>query len=308
MSSWPTSPAAQQSRAGSSRSSQTIGRSVDAETDEAASISVCDLLDADDITDAAKQTLQHGPNVKVKPMAASDVQSAEHAAALFGLHYGEAYPECVWEIPENGAPVHLTSETETILEKMRAANFWNKGSAEALSRTFLNLVVFDLLERHKEELASRNVTIVGEYQMQAKTNEGVKVTGTADYVIGYGTPTQAFITNSLESYSIIVEAKKGTIEICLGQAIAYLVAAQQHQLNLRPQKMTTIIYGIVSDGVSYCFLRLDDKLLEISDTLRVATEKGRQQIYQMVDRIIRASIESSPQTHPHQTDSGNAGV
>ncbi|KAK2746281.1 hypothetical protein FQN55_005709 [Onygenales sp. PD_40] len=305
MSSEPTIPAGQQSGASSGLSSPTQRRCVDVEAYKAATVPLRDILDSDDATDAIKQTVRDGLDMlnelagvkDVKPMLASAVSTARNAAKLFGLHYGKTKPECLWEIPENGAPVHLTRETEHVLERMRIADLWAGDSAEALSRTFIDLVLFDLLEKHQEELAARKVGVIGEYQLQARTNAGVRVSGIADYVIGYEAPAEVS-AKSLESYSIIVEAKKGIIDTGLGQAIAYMVAAQQHRLNLRPQKLVAIIYGIVSDGISWRFLRLDGKLLKISRMFEVTTAKDRQQIYLMVDSIIRASVESSPHTSP----------
>lgn len=180
---------------------------------------------------------------------------------------------------------------------MRDAEFWRRDSAEALSRTFIDLVLFDRLRVHQEEVAAKHLYLRGKYQLHARTLAKQQVSGSADYVLGYD-PLDPTEPKSFESFSIVVEAKKGSIYQGLGQAVAYMVAAQQHRLSLKPQRIVNTIYGIVSDGIRWQFLQLEGKKLLISDEFRTIKSSGRTRVYLFVDRIIRASIASSPHTIP----------
>jgi hypothetical protein len=43
----------------------------------------------------------------------------------------------------------------------------------------------------------------------------------------------------------------------MAQGVAYMVAAQQHRHSLEPERIINTVYGIVSDGIRWEFLRLD---------------------------------------------------
>jgi hypothetical protein len=47
----------------------------------------------------------------------------------------------------------------------------------------------------------------------------------------------------------------------------------------KPKRIVDTIYGMVSDGLSWQFLRLDGKELQISVRIEVVTEVGRRQMY-----------------------------
>jgi hypothetical protein len=53
------------------------------------------------------------------------------------------------------------------------------------------------------------------------------------------------------------------------------VGFAQRRLALKPERMVSTIYGIVSDGVRWHFLRLEDKLLLVSDRYSLVSPDGK---------------------------------
>lgn len=245
------------------------------------------------------------PTKKPKPelpsMPASAINDVDHAVTLFGLEYSDSMLEYDWEVA-NSPEILLSMEAENLLQWMREAGFWKRNSCEALSRTFIDIVLFDRLRAHQEEVAARRLFLRGEYQLNARASAELQVFGIADYALGYD-PLNPTKPKSFESFSILVEAKRGgssTIYQGAPQVIAYMVAAQQHRLNLKTGRITNTIYGMVSDGIQWQFLRLDGKKLRISNQFRSIKKSDRNQIYHFIDRIIQASIASSPHTTPRR--------
>jgi hypothetical protein len=177
------------------------------------------------------------------------------------------------------------------------SKFWQSKSAEALSRTLIDLVLFDRLEAHQEESAARRFIIRGEQSINTPTvDPTVIISGFADYyAMGYDNAVQP----KFESCSIVVEAKKGsTYNTALPQAVAYLSGIQSKRAALNPKRMIDTVYGIVSDGYIWQFLRLDNKKLFTSSIYRAVVAEERTHIVTFVDNIIAAGIELSPHTTP----------
>jgi hypothetical protein len=106
---------------------------------------------------------------------------------------------------------------------MRKAKFWKVTSAEAFARTFIDIVLFDRLLAHQEELAARNLVIRGECRITAHTaDEQRAISGDADYVLGYD-PLVPSGPKQFESCSIIIEAKRDvTFAAGRAQAVVYM--------------------------------------------------------------------------------------
>jgi hypothetical protein len=62
----------------------------------------------------------------------------------------------------------------------------------------------------------------------------------------------------------VVEAKRQDIELGYGQTVAQMVASQQ--FNLREAQPFSVLYGCVSTGEAWQFLRLEDRRLEIDSS------------------------------------------
>jgi hypothetical protein len=77
------------------------------------------------------------------------------------------------------------------------------------------------------------------------------LTGFCDFMIS-ASPEQLFIDSPVIA---LVEAKNENIMAGLGQCIAEMVAAQQ--FNLQESNVTPVIYGIVTSGTVWKFLKLE---------------------------------------------------
>jgi hypothetical protein len=182
---------------------------------------------------------------------------------------------------------------------MRKAKFWKRESCEALSRTLIDIVVFDLLEANHDNLAARSMSLRGEYPVVAQIpGGGGIISGSADYLLGYD-PILHSTPKTYESISVIMEAKK-----CpegnrgAAQALAYMVGVQQKRIRLEPSRIVDTTYGIVSDGIIWQFMRLNGKSLHVSNIMSMLFSSDRSSIYCFVDAIIKASISLSPHTTP----------
>ncbi|KAF8534655.1 hypothetical protein BDD12DRAFT_895452 [Trichophaea hybrida] len=98
-----------------------------------------------------------------------------------------------------------------------------------------------------------------------------EISGDMDYVIGYGGAPNKLFVSSL----VVVEAKRessyGTIAL---ECVAYMEGLRQRRMSLAPQRMSGKIYGIVSDGVRYTFMRLEGKQLLVSRQQDLITGKS----------------------------------
>ncbi|KAL2005171.1 hypothetical protein VTN00DRAFT_3021 [Thermoascus crustaceus] len=152
---------------------------------------------------------------------------------------------------------------------MRCSKFWKRESAEALSRTLIDLVLFDRLEAHQEELAARNLLIRGECRIEAHTatkREEI-VTGDADWVLGYDPATPTGPKDDSESCSV------------------------QRRMGLSsPKRVVDTVDGMVSDGINWQFLWLEERSLRISDRILTLTERGRSSINWNGSRDVETAI------------------
>jgi hypothetical protein len=89
-------------------------------------------------------------------------------------------------------------------KRIRAAKFWDKESSEALSRTLIDIVLFDQMEAHQEEIAARRISVLGEYHVEVQSLIGKEIiVGSVGYVLGYD-PTNELDPKYFESTSVIV--------------------------------------------------------------------------------------------------------
>jgi hypothetical protein len=93
----------------------------------------------------------------------------------------------------------------------------------------------------------------------------------ADASLGLNGECDFILSKGKKSYTIqspifaLVEAKQNIVENSLGQCVAQMVGAEIfNQIDGTP---TTRIYGCVSNGVEWQFLRLENKVLTIDDKI-----------------------------------------
>ncbi|GAD97727.1 predicted protein [Paecilomyces variotii No. 5] len=259
------------------------------------------------LSEADLLTQQLTPSKKarlgVEIVQASSLKSIDDAVKIFGLDYEDDDPY-IWKVPE-GPDVHLSPEAESLLTRMRRAKFWNRGSAEALSRTLIDILLFDRVEAHQDKLAARQLSVRGEVPLEATVSatRDVIVKGNADYALGYD-PALPLDAKGFESISIVVEAKRDIVEkggSPIAQTLAYMIGARQKRMNLtNPKRIVLTTYGMVTDGTIWRFLRLDGTRLLVSTPLILSELQGRSSIYKFVDAIVRSAISLSPHTTPQR--------
>lgn len=88
-------------------------------------------------------------------------------------------------------------------------------------------------------------------------DEDLGLMGYCDFIISQS-PEQLFIKSPV---IMLVEAKNENIKNGLGQCIAEMLAAQI--FNQREQNLIPAIYGVVTTGTNWKFLRLIDRQVEI---------------------------------------------
>lgn len=84
--------------------------------------------------------------------------------------------------------------------------------------------------------------------------------GYVDFLIGQ-TDSQLYLEAPIV---VLVEAKKEDLKSGLGQCVAEMVAAQQ--FNLESKASVTTVYGTVTSGTVWIFLKLDEKTVMIDLT------------------------------------------
>ena len=100
------------------------------------------------------------------------------------------------------------------------------------------------------------ISIYSGIRFDVSSDEGLQ--GICDFIISRSEPLP-----TLQSPLVImVEAKKNDIESGLGQCAGEMVAAQR--FNMRDLPDAKVVYGCVTTGELWQFLKLDDKLLTIA--------------------------------------------
>lgn len=87
--------------------------------------------------------------------------------------------------------------------------------------------------------------------------EAVGLNGVCDFLLARSTEVLEIEAPAV----VIVEAKKTDLKSGLGQCIAEMVAAQR--FNREQEKNIPIIYGSVSNGIQWQFLKLEDRIVTI---------------------------------------------
>lgn len=120
------------------------------------------------------------------------------------------------------------------------------------------LIVTPILLRVRD-LLHQQITIYSGVRFDVEPEQGLK--GICDFIIGKA-PALPLIQAPV---LVLVEAKKNDIEEGLGQCAAEMVAAQI--FNQQSNSLEKTVYGAVTTGEAWLFMKLQDKLLTI-DTVR----------------------------------------
>lgn len=127
------------------------------------------------------------------------------------------------------------------------------GSEKARSEGIINPVLLDVKRQLKQPIS---VFSGEEFNVQPDA----ELTGYVDFLISRSAE-QLFIKAPAV---ILVEAKKEDLKPALGQCLAEMVAAQR--FNQRKQQPISTIYGTVTSGTVWRFLKLEDQCVSIDLT------------------------------------------
>lgn len=110
------------------------------------------------------------------------------------------------------------------------------------------------------ELSGKTVAIFSGERFDVDTAAGLS--GECDFLLTLAPPTPIIRAPAL----VVVEAKRQDIEGGLGQCTALMVAARR--FNVRQGRPAARVYGCVTTGEDWQFLRLDDSVITY-DTTRI---------------------------------------
>jgi len=164
------------------------------------------------------------------------------------------------------------------------------------------MILFDRLSLKQDIDSARKLVLKGKRTITtACLDKARMITGLADYVMGYGCTLGIGENVNLESMFIVIEAKKGTT-FAKGRAQVAACLAGMQQQRQRSNKIVFYVYGVVTDGLTFEFLRLDhDLCLQISRPYQTSYASERKEVYRYIDAILDAVISCSPHTTPSKS-------
>lgn len=127
------------------------------------------------------------------------------------------------------------------------------GSEKARSEGIVTPILLEV----KRQLKGQISVFSGE-EFNVDVDRGLN--GYVDFLIGQ-TDSQLYLEAPIV---VLVEAKKEDLKSGLGQCVAEMVAAQQ--FNLESKASVTTVYGTVTSGTVWIFLKLDEKTVMIDLT------------------------------------------
>ena len=146
---------------------------------------------------------------------------------------------------------HLLLEpSDTLLKALEIAQNLPIRSEKAKSELIVTPILLELRERN-----DRYFTIYSGDTLNADETKGLK--GECDFIIAKDTASFDVNCPILQ----VVEAKKNDLEVGIPQCAAQMVGAKI--FNERRNKSVTTIYGCVTTGDEWMFLRLNDNMIYV---------------------------------------------
>ncbi len=138
--------------------------------------------------------------------------------------------------------------TETIAYNLPLALASN--SEKARSELIISPILIELRKQLQDKI---NIFSGVEFNVESENG----LTGVCDFIIS-DSPEQLFISAPVVT---LVEAKKENINAGLGQCVAEMIAAKI--FNERSKNEITAIYGTVTTGTNWRFLKLEENVINI---------------------------------------------
>ncbi|MGB6295313.1 MAG: hypothetical protein WBF90_03910 [Rivularia sp. (in: cyanobacteria)] len=127
------------------------------------------------------------------------------------------------------------------------------GSEKARSELIISPILFEV-----RKILNKEVSFFSGEEFDVDKNLGL--TGYCDFIVSLS-PEQLFIEAPA---FVIIEAKKENFKDALGQCIAQMVAAQK--FNEKHDESISVIYGSVTNGNIWNFLKLEEDIVTIDFT------------------------------------------
>lgn len=165
---------------------------------------------------------------------------------------------------------------------------------ESTVRTIFDILICDRLEALDDTFAARHLKVAAEVQMAVPTKNDKKITGRADWTLGYMDEKER-----LHEMLVIIEAKaRGQLANAIPQLLAYLTAVQEARTN--PGKGNSTVFGLITDSDMFQFMVLKEgRQAFISKAIDWIDD--RDLVVSFLDHILCDAIDASPHTTPMRT-------
>jgi hypothetical protein len=127
------------------------------------------------------------------------------------------------------------------------------GSGKARSELIISPILFEV-----RKILNKEISFFSGEDFDVDKN--LELTGCCDFIVSLS-PEQLFIEAPA---FVIIEAKKENFKNALGQCIAQMVAAQK--FNHKNDESVSVIYGSVTNGNIWNFLKLEEDIVTIDFT------------------------------------------
>jgi hypothetical protein len=183
---------------------------------------------------------------------------------------------------------------DVAIRKLLLSVYAERFQPESLTRTILDILLCDRLEKLDDAGSRKRLRIVPEAIMEFSTTIGSirkRISGRCDWALGYMDDK-----SKLQEMLVVIEAKSpGNLGTALPQLLTYLASVQAARV--ASNKTNKVVFGLATDSTQFQFAVLrENKKLFLSKYLDWWTEKTA--VVAFLDHILRDAIESSPHTTP----------
>lgn len=260
----------------------------------------------------AASTTESGPTVQASRLSLSE------SLSLAGIDYDYHSEDHLWCLKNEDTckTKHLSEwagmssnllkrraniPLATAIKKIDSSKYMKNFRPESLTRTLFDIFICDRLENLDDTMSHRHLKVVPETQMEVTAKDGTRVSGRADWTLGYMDDKA-----KLHEMLLVVEAKSSSrVSDALSQLLLYLAAVQNARSDA--QKLNTTVFGVATDSVEYKFVMLRaDRKAFVSKTVHSKAEKGL--VISFLDQILQDAIESSPHTTPTTRRNRRIGI
>jgi hypothetical protein len=155
---------------------------------------------------------------------------------------------------------HLFSQTPPILPSDRLREVISEGldlaSATSTEKARSELLISPILMEVRRNL-NKQISLFSGNNFDVESERGLN--GFCDFILS-ASPTQSVITAPVLT---VVEAKENDLRAGLGQCIAEMIGAQIFNQN---KGLVYAVYGTVTTGTTWRFLRLEQQIVQIDLT------------------------------------------